>query len=322
MQETHNLGKLNYFQHKHNMQNIESKWLEDFLALEKCRNFSQAAETRNLSQPAFSRRIRALEQAIGVELFDRATSPLQLTDHGRLFHSQARSLLAQIENNLTELSDFGATGRARIRISAAHSLALSVLPTLIQTVSRHEKIFLCYVAAIDVDQTSTALREGKSDFILSFHEEEFWQTPFLHHTLFESAMFPVSGVDAQRKPLYSFDDEKIPLLAYSPTSYMGRLVNRKLAQIPTAAFHPIFFSSMADLLRRFAIDGSGIAWLPEYLIREELAQGKLARIEPPDKSSANYEIPLEICIYRTDTRLNDGVERFWKEITSIETAIF
>ncbi|EFC0588087.1 LysR family transcriptional regulator [Escherichia coli] len=53
------------------MHNIETKWLYDFLTLEKCRNFSQAAVSRNVSQPAFSRRIRALEQAIGVELFNR-----------------------------------------------------------------------------------------------------------------------------------------------------------------------------------------------------------------------------------------------------------
>ena len=49
------------------LHNIETKWLYDFLTLEKCRNFSQAAVSRNVSQPAFSRRIRALEQAIGVE---------------------------------------------------------------------------------------------------------------------------------------------------------------------------------------------------------------------------------------------------------------
>ena len=52
------------------LHNIETKWLYDFLTLEKCRNFSQAAVSRNVSQPAFSRRIRALEQAIGVELFN------------------------------------------------------------------------------------------------------------------------------------------------------------------------------------------------------------------------------------------------------------
>ncbi|MCZ6952416.1 LysR family transcriptional regulator [Escherichia coli] len=41
------------------------------MTTEKCRNFSRAAVSRNVSQPAFSRRIRALEQAIGVELFNR-----------------------------------------------------------------------------------------------------------------------------------------------------------------------------------------------------------------------------------------------------------
>ena len=46
------------------LHNIETKWLYDFLTLEKCRNFSQAAVSRNVSQPAFSRRIRALEQAM------------------------------------------------------------------------------------------------------------------------------------------------------------------------------------------------------------------------------------------------------------------
>lgn len=85
------------------MKNIETKWLYDFLTLEACRNFCQAAKDRNLSQPAFSRRIKALESAIGVVLFDRTTSPLQLTEEGRLFHSQTRSLVQQLECNLNEL---------------------------------------------------------------------------------------------------------------------------------------------------------------------------------------------------------------------------
>ena len=82
------------------LHNIETKWLYDFLTLEKCRNFSQAAVSRNVSQPAFSRRIRALEQAIGVELFNRQVTPLQLSEQGKIFHSQIRHLLQQLESNL------------------------------------------------------------------------------------------------------------------------------------------------------------------------------------------------------------------------------
>lgn len=78
------------------LHNIETKWLYDFLTLEKCRNFSQAAVSRNVSQPAFSRRIRALEQAIGVELFNRQVTPLQLSEQGKIFHSQIRPSVATV----------------------------------------------------------------------------------------------------------------------------------------------------------------------------------------------------------------------------------
>ena len=49
-------------------------WLEDFLALASTGNFSRAEE-RHMTQPAFSRRIRALEEWLGVVLIDRTTHP-------------------------------------------------------------------------------------------------------------------------------------------------------------------------------------------------------------------------------------------------------
>ncbi len=104
------------------LHNIETKWLYDFLTLEKCRNFSQAAVSRNVSQPAFSRRIRALEQAIGVELFNRQVTPLQLSEQGKIFHSQIRHLLQQLESNLAELRGGSDYAQRKIKIAAAHSL--------------------------------------------------------------------------------------------------------------------------------------------------------------------------------------------------------
>ena len=50
-------------------------WLEDFLALAASGNFSRAAEERHMTQPAFSRRVRALEEWLGAELFDRSEQP-------------------------------------------------------------------------------------------------------------------------------------------------------------------------------------------------------------------------------------------------------
>ena len=54
------------------------EWIEDILAVAENGSFQMACEKRNVSQPAFSRRIRQIEQALGVTLFDRSTRPARL----------------------------------------------------------------------------------------------------------------------------------------------------------------------------------------------------------------------------------------------------
>src|SRR4029078_11776324 len=71
---------------------MELIWLEDYLALSETLNFSRAAEARHITQPAFSRRIRALENWIGAELFIRTTHGVALTPAGEHFHNQAEVL--------------------------------------------------------------------------------------------------------------------------------------------------------------------------------------------------------------------------------------
>src|SRR5690242_20211898 len=71
-------------------------WLEDFLALAATGNFSRAAEDRHSSQPAFSRRIRALEEWVGADLCDRTSQPAKLTPAGETLRDMAEDLLARV----------------------------------------------------------------------------------------------------------------------------------------------------------------------------------------------------------------------------------
>ena len=50
---------------------METKWLEDFVSLAETRSFSRSAQVRHVTQPAFSRRIQALEAWTGIDLIDR-----------------------------------------------------------------------------------------------------------------------------------------------------------------------------------------------------------------------------------------------------------
>ena len=68
--------------------NLETKWLEDFVALAATRSFSQAAQRRFVTQPAFSRRIRSLEAALGLRLLERTTRRLRLTEAGQRWFAE------------------------------------------------------------------------------------------------------------------------------------------------------------------------------------------------------------------------------------------
>ncbi len=57
---------------------MELKWLEDLLVLLEEGSISRAAARRHVTQPAYSRRIRQLEQWLGVELVDRSTKPIRI----------------------------------------------------------------------------------------------------------------------------------------------------------------------------------------------------------------------------------------------------
>ncbi|WP_252725058.1 LysR family transcriptional regulator, partial [Acinetobacter baumannii] len=67
--------------------------LEDFIALAGTRSFSQAAEKRFVTQPAFSRSIQGLEQELGCQLVDRGSKDLRPTPEGQVVLQHALSLV-------------------------------------------------------------------------------------------------------------------------------------------------------------------------------------------------------------------------------------
>ena len=100
---------------------MESKWLHDFVALAEQGNFSKAADVRFVTQPAFSRRIRSLENWLGVPLVCRDRYPMVLTEAGESFLEQARLLLSQI---------YGIRGQLRQSLHEHSSLNFVAQPSL------------------------------------------------------------------------------------------------------------------------------------------------------------------------------------------------
>lgn len=102
--------------------------LRIFLAVVRRGTVTAAAGEAHLSQPAITRRLQALERALGARLFEREGRRLRLTAAGAHLQRRAEAILAQVSDLPAELSAFGEGARGRLRIGATVTSCLYLLP--------------------------------------------------------------------------------------------------------------------------------------------------------------------------------------------------
>lgn len=111
--------------------NVSFKLLKAFLILSEHKNFTRAAEYCHVSQSAFSGMIQRLEEEVGARLFDRDTRSVVLTPEGELFAEAVQHLVNDIELTFSDLSDYVAKKKGRIKIAVLPSIAGVWLPPIV-----------------------------------------------------------------------------------------------------------------------------------------------------------------------------------------------
>lgn len=228
-------------------------WLEDFLALAATGNFSRAAEERHMTQPAFSRRVRALEEWLGVELFDRSSQPARLTAAGEWLRPQAEELLARVARLPPEARAVAESNATTLRLAATHALSFSFVPGWLQSLQAH-------TARGPIRLVSDVLQ--RCEALLAQRQVQF-------------------------------------VIAHAPTGARGELA--------AAGLQAVFTAHLASVLKTMALEARGLAWLPQSLVREELADGRLRLAGPP-----HWRIAVEVRLYRDPAPLGAYAEAFWQ----------
>ncbi|MGQ0618592.1 MAG: LysR family transcriptional regulator [Panacagrimonas sp.] len=111
---------------------MDTQALAAFLEVADSVSFTRAAERLNLSQPAISKRLRALEDQIGTRLFDRVGRSVMLTDAGRALLPYARRVAQTLEDGRRALSRLNATVSGRLSIGTSHHIGLHRLPPVLK----------------------------------------------------------------------------------------------------------------------------------------------------------------------------------------------
>ena len=164
------------------MINLSARQLRAFVALADERHFTRAAQRCHLTQPAFSALIRALEEAVGMRLFDRSTRHVELTAQGRVLDASARRLLAEFDLVVEDLRDHAARRRGRVAIAALPSLAAGWLPPILARFhTDYPGVALTLRDAL-LDACLDMVRAGEVDFALAArrHDMTDLDSEFLH----------------------------------------------------------------------------------------------------------------------------------------------
>jgi DNA-binding transcriptional LysR family regulator len=119
-------------------------------------------------------------------------------------------------------------------------------------------------------------------------------------TLGEETLAPYCKPDAQGEPVFRLPGRAthpLPYLGYAPGAYLGRLTDLLLKQAGTAIhLDRVYETDMAEGLKVMAVEGHGVAFLPQSAVRRELREHKLVNAAPPDLPG--LEISMEVRAYR------------------------
>lgn len=291
---------------------METRWLDDFLALAETGNFTRAAQARNASQAAFSRRIQALEMAVNATLVDRSIYPTRLTPAGDAFRAKAAEILAQLREAVQDISAGGPGGALRIALPYALGTAFAgrwlahwapeKLRYDLQPGSMHDLF--------------TALVSGRADLLICFYSPvqpiqidsqryerllvgEGHVRPYARHDVRDAVRFPGTA----KKP--------IPLLNYPPTVYFGRLVETIIERAPQKLYADrLVECEMSDVLRDLALAGQGVAWLPTCTVDPVVH----AALEPVDDGA--WTLDVQVMAFRDKESTNPALRRLWERLSA------
>ena len=290
-------------------------WLDDFTALAASGNFSRAADERHMTQPAFSRRVRALEEWLGVDLFDRSSQPARLTEAGHWFRQVAQDLQAEVARIPGEARAIAEASSTTLRFASTHALSFTFLPRWLRTLENQTTVGPIQLDSDTQQKCEALVLQSKAQFMLA-HGHGSVRGPLdeagcPNLLVGTDRLIPVSAPDKDGRAVHSLPPDgkstTVHLLSYSAESGLGRIL-RELKGPALDRLHApnVLTAHLASVLRTMVLDGRGLAWLPLLLVGDDIESGRLVMAAPE-----TWSIDLEIRLYRDRAALGNAAEAFW-----------
>ncbi len=242
-------------------------------------SFVAAGRALEVSASAVGKAVARLEREVGVRLLQRSTRSIQLTAEGRLFHERCRRILDDLDDAQAMLSHAMEVPRGKLRVSAPIVGYHFLMPLVPDFLARYPEVELDINFS---DRTIDLIDEGVDVAIRSgdLRDSRLISRPLQHFRLLlcaSSGYLARCGTPAAVRDL----EQHAAVRFRHPDS--GKLLDWPLLPSPAAdpaepRLRTVLACNNIEAVLGAALRGIGIACMPDFLVREALADGRLVSV--------------------------------------------
>ena len=289
------------------------EWLEDILAVAQTGSFSEAAERRNLTQSAFSRRIGTIETSLGVELFDRSRKPVQLRAATKTQQETIGRLAGELRQLQTDLRRGDVAGANRIIIASQHALTTALAPPILQGIQARREDTYVRLRSANLDECFALLLARQADIALVYRvpgEAHPISAAYIETAMLgKDRLIPVIANTAVALFYQGMARGEVPFIAYPPEVFMGRIMQTRI--LPNISLPmPKAETALTLAALEMAAVGVAVAWVPASLARQRIDDGRLV-----DLSAVLPVADLEVTAVRLIGTADTVALSVWSHLT-------
>ena len=284
--------------------------LETFLKLVETKNFTATANMLGYAQSTVTTQVKQLEEELGCLLFERLGKKLVVTSEGEKLIVYAQQMLKLQREILLEVSTANIPSGI-IKLGVSESFCYNRLPEILMEYKKEYPRMDIQLQFIEHDTFPALLKNGALDLVYTLNPIiENPELKMIHKEKEALAFFarPDHPI-AKKKKVKEKDLEGIPLLLTSHScSFRHMLLQDFMDHQVTPKIE--LETSSKEILKQFAINGLGIAFMPSMVATEEVRSGVLKKI---DWAGDDFPIYSQIFIHK-DKHLNKAMSELIKLI--------
>lgn len=248
-----------------------------FCLVAELKSFAAAAQRLRISPAMASKHVMQLEKRLGTRLLNRTSRRVSLSESGTLYFEQARQMLDSLDEVEAAVSKATVVPRGTLRLTAPVWMANAIFAgVLADYQARYPEVRL------DVDLSGRLVNLVEEGFDLALRatgapDEALIARP-ITSVPFRLVATPAFLKRAGRPKTFA-DLSGQPLLHYA--LYPGESFSLNTnGTVETVKLNPVLRSGNETLLHMAALEGMGFAFLPKWLVTEDIASGRLVHVLP------------------------------------------